>query len=83
VVQAVWWQGQWTWKYTIKKEPYDEDAQVYLTRDFLRLSVTAWEALEPAEQEDFLSKELWIKEKQKVRHTAMLGSCLHQHVCML
>lgn len=66
LVQLLWWDLQWIWKYRIKKQPFDEDAQSYLTRDFLRLSADAWDALEPPERQDLLDKELWIEEKQKV-----------------
>ncbi|KAK9906567.1 hypothetical protein WJX75_004318 [Coccomyxa subellipsoidea] len=63
--KLLWWDLQWIWKYRIKKQPFDEDAQSYMTRDFLRLSADAWDALEPPERQDLLDKELWIEEKQK------------------
>ncbi|EIE23991.1 DnaJ-domain-containing protein [Coccomyxa subellipsoidea C-169] len=63
--KMLWWQVQWTWKYRIKRQPYDEAAQIYLTRDFLRMSSTAWDALEAPEKQEMLDKELWIEEKQK------------------
>lgn len=65
LAKLVWWEAQWTWRYTIKKQPYDKDAQIYLTQNFLRLSADAWDALEPLQREEMLSKELWVKEKQK------------------
>ncbi len=88
----LWWQVQWTWKYRIKRQPYDEAAQIYLTRDFLRMSSTAWDALEAPEKQEMLDKELWIEEKQKVSiqdnlilrgSTAGPGGVLALHVLCL
>jgi hypothetical protein len=37
-----------------------------LTRDFLRLTAEAWDALEDRQREELLAKRLWIKDNQKV-----------------
>ncbi|CAL5227796.1 g10819 [Coccomyxa viridis] len=56
------WELRWHWKYTVNKEPYDAEAKEYLTRKALKLSEPRWQALEDAQREDLLSKELWVKE---------------------
>lgn len=81
-LQLVWWEAQWTWRYTIKKQPYNENAQIYLTRNFLRLSADAWDALEPSEREEMLSKELWIKERQKVCRIETIASACQILLCI-
>ena len=68
-LQGAEWQLRWHWRYSVQKEPYDEDAKQQLTRQALKLSETRWEALEDSQRQDVLSKELWIK-----------GNC---EVCML
>ena len=71
-LQGAEWQLRWHWKYSIQKEPYDEDAKQHLTRQALKLSETRWEALEDSQRQDMLSKELWVKGNCEV--------CLHPAV---
>lgn len=71
--QDIHGQVRWLYKYKYQKEPYDEEAKAYLTMKALNLSQTRWEALDEAEREDLLSKELWIKENCEV--SQLLLSC--------
>ena len=64
--QGAEWQLRWHWKYSIQKEPYDEDAKQHLTRQALKLSETRWEALDDSQRQDLLSKELWVKDNCEV-----------------
>ncbi len=57
----------------VQKEPYDEEAKLYLTKKALKLSDTRWDALEDFQREDLLSKELWIRTNCEVcRHLLIL-----------
>ena len=81
-LQKAEWEARWHWKYTVQKEPYDEEAKLYLTKKALKLSDTRWEALEDSQRADLLSKELWIKANCEVcRHLLtlpgpLLGTCV-------
>jgi len=72
-LQKAEWEARWHWKYMVQKEPYDEEAKLYLTKKALKLSDTRWDALEDFQREDLLSKELWIRTNCEVcRHLLIL-----------
>ncbi len=77
-MQKAQWELRWHWKYTVNKEPYDEEAKEYLTRKALKLSEPRWQALEDPQREDLLSKELWVKENCEV--TLIPQMCIHHVV---
>lgn len=57
---------KWHWKYTVQKEPYDDEAKEYLTKKALKMSETRWEALDVSQREELLAKDLWIEENCEV-----------------
>ncbi|XP_014663834.1 PREDICTED: dnaJ homolog subfamily C member 25 homolog [Priapulus caudatus] len=60
----IWWLN-WVWRFTVKQEPYDIDAKIYLIRKNLKLSETQFEAIPEREREEYLRRQLWEKEKFK------------------
>uniref|UniRef100_A0A646QDM1 DnaJ subfamily C member 25 n=1 Tax=Hemiscolopendra marginata TaxID=943146 RepID=A0A646QDM1_9MYRI len=63
LVMYIWWHMRWFWKFTIKREEYGDEEKLYLIKKHLKCSNTQWEAIENAEKDDYLKRELWIKEK--------------------
>ena len=63
--QLVRWQAQWAWDYGVQRKPYDEAAQEYLTRQAMRLTPEAWEAMDEQQRAEAVARKLWIPENQK------------------
>ncbi|KAF8568066.1 hypothetical protein P879_05650 [Paragonimus westermani] len=59
------WITNWVWSYWILRNPYDDEAKVFLTRRRLGMSQAQWDGLGPSHQEGFLKKQLWIPAEYK------------------
>lgn len=59
------WYARWFYNFTIMDKPYDHEDKLYLIRKNLALGVNQFDALEDHIVDDYLRKELWIKEKFK------------------
>ncbi|KAL3696023.1 hypothetical protein R1sor_010099 [Riccia sorocarpa] len=55
------WQGQWIWRYWIKKMPYAWEDAAYLTKHYLSLSSEAWASLSEDGKDDLVRKRLWVR----------------------
>merc|ERR1712139_619487 len=62
IAKWICWSFCWFWRFTIKKEEYGEEERVYLTAKALGVSRAVLLGWDEAQREDFVSKELWIKE---------------------
>ncbi|CAH8852885.1 unnamed protein product [Trichobilharzia szidati] len=56
------WMLHWVVNYWILRRPYNEEAQIFITRRRLKMNETEWDYLGAEQQAKYLSKELWIKE---------------------
>jgi hypothetical protein len=65
--QLARWEAQWAWDYGVQGKPYDDAAQEYLTRQGMRLSAEAWDALDAQERVQAVARKLWVPENQKAR----------------
>ena len=57
------WYGRWTFNFSIMDKPYGHEEKLYLIRKNLCLGVHQFNSIEDHIVDDYLKKELWIKEK--------------------
>lgn len=57
------WHLRWFWLYSIRKQAYGREEQLYLIRRHLKMGQNQFDALEDEQVEEFLRSELWIREK--------------------
>ncbi|XP_004518855.1 dnaJ homolog subfamily C member 25 homolog [Ceratitis capitata] len=62
------WHAKWFWNFTIRKQPYGREEQLYLIRRYMKMGKNQFNALEDYQVEDYLRLELWKKEKFEVWH---------------
>lgn len=62
----MYWYAKWIYNFNILKKPYGLEEQLYLIRKNLGIGQHQFNAIEEHTLEDYLRKELWIKEKFKV-----------------
>lgn len=62
---ACWflWYFRWLWLYTIRKQPYGREEQLYLIRRHLKMGQNQFHALEEEQVEEYLRLQLWIRDK--------------------
>ncbi|XP_074617015.1 dnaJ homolog subfamily C member 25 homolog [Acropora palmata] len=60
IVCYIAWLLRWYWKFTIRKEEYEDDEKAYIMRKKLGLSCLQWDALEAPQKKEFFSRQLWI-----------------------
>ncbi|BFZ04891.1 hypothetical protein BsWGS_07930 [Bradybaena similaris] len=65
IVKYMAWWLRWVWKFTIKREEYGQEEKLHVIRKNLGLSQLQFETLEESEIEEYLYKQLWIKEHFK------------------
>ncbi|XP_077978527.1 dnaJ homolog subfamily C member 25-like isoform X2 [Glandiceps talaboti] len=63
LIQYIIWYARWIWKFNIKKEPYGEEEKHHIIRKYMGLSEGRYEALDDSQKDEFMRKELWIKDK--------------------
>lgn len=66
LISYIHWNVRWLWKFTINKEDLGQEEKLYLIRKYIRCSQTQWEAIEEHEKQEYLKKELWIKDNFQV-----------------
>lgn len=59
------WNIKWFINYNILKKEYSEGDRIYITRKYMKLSAKKWDMLEEMDKNNYLKKELWIKENAK------------------
>lgn len=64
-------QARWLAKYSWRGEPYDQEAQEYLTRDFFGISADNWEGFDSKRKAKLLQAEVWLPENYKRVREAM------------
>ncbi|XP_053669605.1 dnaJ homolog subfamily C member 25 homolog [Anopheles marshallii] len=57
----VCWAARWIWKFTLLKQPYGREEQLYLIRKYMRLTEVQFDSIESDTVEQFLRQQLWIK----------------------
>ncbi|XP_063534595.1 dnaJ homolog subfamily C member 25 homolog [Cydia strobilella] len=58
----IYWYMRWFWKFTILRQPYEEQEKLYLIRKYMKLGQHQFDSLEDSEKQEFLDEELWIKD---------------------
>ncbi|KAL3089973.1 hypothetical protein niasHS_006425 [Heterodera schachtii] len=53
-----WW-SRWAFKFWIRRQPYDEEAKLYMIRKNLKQSEEQFQATEPKLMEEYMACELW------------------------
>lgn len=66
ITKYIIWYFSWIWKYNIMKEPYGREEKLYIIRKFLKMGQYQFDALEEPKKEEYLKKELWLKENFEV-----------------
>ncbi|CAI5448581.1 unnamed protein product [Caenorhabditis angaria] len=61
-VKYLHWLGIWYWRFTIKREEYDEEAKLHLIRKFMGISQGEFERLSDFEIDTLLERKCWLKE---------------------
>lgn len=56
------WYGRWIWKYTILREEYGQDEQLYIIRKHMGMGQHQFDSIEDDEKQDYLDLELWKRE---------------------
>ncbi|KAK4320241.1 hypothetical protein Pmani_008892 [Petrolisthes manimaculis] len=62
IMQYICWYLCWVWKFWILKEEYGPEEKMYIMRKFMGYSHGQFEALDEAVKEDYMNRELWIRE---------------------
>ncbi|XP_047990163.1 dnaJ homolog subfamily C member 25 homolog [Leguminivora glycinivorella] len=58
----IYWYMRWFWKFTVLRQPYEEQEKLYLIRKYMKLGQHQFDSLEDSEKQEYLDEELWIKE---------------------
>ncbi|XP_044740503.1 dnaJ homolog subfamily C member 25 homolog [Chrysoperla carnea] len=56
------WYVSWIYKYNLLKRPYGTEEKLYLIRKYMKMGQHQFNGLEEHKKEEFLERELWIKE---------------------
>ncbi|KRZ79430.1 DnaJ -like protein subfamily C member 25 [Trichinella papuae] len=57
---------RWFWKFTVQKQEYGTEEKLHLIRKYMNMSQAQFDCINDNEKNDYLYKELWIKEKFSV-----------------
>jgi len=60
--QLAAWHVKWLYKFTLMKQPYEEEHKLYIIRRSMKLTQGQFDALEDHERLGFLKEELWKAE---------------------
>jgi len=58
----LYWYVSWTWNHTIMQKPYNEEEKLYIIRKYLKMGQHQFDSQEDEKIQDFLYRELWIRE---------------------
>ncbi|XP_075885447.1 dnaJ homolog subfamily C member 25 [Nelusetta ayraudi] len=56
------WYASWVYRFTICREEYGEQEQLYIIRRYLKMSQAQFDSLDESNKQTFLQKQLWIRE---------------------
>lgn len=62
IFKYIAWYATWTWKFTIRKQEFGEEEQLYLIRKQLGMGVHQFSGVEEETKRDYLELELWRPE---------------------
>ncbi|XP_063911717.1 dnaJ homolog subfamily C member 25 homolog [Zophobas morio] len=62
IAKYIFWYVSWIWRHTIMKQPYSDEEKLYLIRKYLKMGQYQFDSQEEGRKQDFLDKELWIRE---------------------
>ncbi|XP_055628386.1 dnaJ homolog subfamily C member 25 homolog [Toxorhynchites rutilus septentrionalis] len=60
------WHVMWIYNFVILKKPYGEEEKLYLIRKNMKLGINQFRGIENDKINEYMCKELWIKEKYKL-----------------
>lgn len=60
------WHCSWFYRFTLCREEYGEQEKLYLIRRYMKMSQAQFDSLDNNLIEEFLQKELWLKDKYEV-----------------
>lgn len=66
ILKFILWYSRWFINFTIMGKPYGMDDKLYLLRKNLGLGVNQFNAIEEETLDDYMHKELWMRENFKV-----------------
>lgn len=66
----LYWYMSWIVKHTILKQPYNNEEKLYLIRKHFKMGQHQFNSLEDSKKDEFLHKELWIRENFNQWQTA-------------
>lgn len=56
------WQGRWIWKFTILRQEYGEEEQLYIIRKNMKMGQHQFDSIEDDQKQDYLDMQLWKRE---------------------
>lgn len=62
LAKYIYWYVSWIWRHTICKQPYNEEEKLYIIRKYLKMGQHQFDSQEDHKIEEYLKKELWIRE---------------------
>jgi DnaJ family protein C protein 25 len=62
IAKYIFWHLSWIWRHTILRQPYSEEEKLYIIRKYLKMGQHQFDTQEDERKQEFLKKELWIKE---------------------
>ncbi|CAH0552908.1 unnamed protein product [Brassicogethes aeneus] len=62
LVKYIYWYISWIWRHTICKQHYSEEEKLYIIRKYLKMGQHQFDSQEDHKIDEFLRRELWIKE---------------------
>lgn len=62
LIKYISWYSSWVWRHTILKEPFNEEEKFYIIRKYLKMGQHQFDSQEDEKKQEFLYKELWVRE---------------------
>ncbi|XP_076252035.1 dnaJ homolog subfamily C member 25 homolog [Rhynchophorus ferrugineus] len=63
VISYIYWYILWIWRHNICQQPFSEEEKLYIIRKYLKMGENQFNSQEEGTKQEYLNKELWIKEK--------------------
>ncbi|EEZ98325.1 dnaJ homolog subfamily C member 25 homolog [Tribolium castaneum] len=62
IAKYIYWYISWIWRHTILRQPYNDEEKLYIIRKYLKMGQYQFDSQEDEKKEEFLRRELWIRE---------------------
>lgn len=69
ISKYVYWYVSWIVRHSILRHPYTEEEKLYIIRKLLKMGQHQFNSLEDSKKDEFLHKELWIRDNFNKWHT--------------